>query len=306
MKYDLAIAHRVCPTLSATAIGFDSKLDMVKVTTASLVAALHGLKVHLIVLLDGCPYEYEEIFVNSFAQFARETSGDSCDMQLVRTPAIGNHATWARQIAELLAVDDAPFLYFSEDDYLYDTSAFHAMIDFLKRNPKVDFVSPLDHPDRYRKDMIEVRRGGIKVSPYCHWREISTTCLTFMMRKNDLIKTQRAFATYARGNLDCTMWIGLTKDGVFNVFRLLAAFFSYCRRSPEFGRMLPLAAWKWRGLGLLVERRYHLWSPIPTLAVHLSSVSLPLEADRYFKSITEREIVKKQMGSYLGFDVTQI
>ena len=306
MRYDLAIAHRVCPTLSATAIGFDSKLDMVKATTASLVAALQGLKVHLIVILDGCPDEYEEIFVNGFAHFAREISGDGCDMQLVRTPAIGNHATWARQISELLSVNDAPFLYFSEDDYLYDTSAFRAMIDFLKRNPDADFVSPLDHPDRYGNDVIENRRGRVKMSPYCHWREVSTTCLTFMMRKSDLVHAKKAFETYARGNLDCTMWIGLTKDGVFNVFRLLKAFFFYCMRLPEFGRVLPLAAWKWRGVGLLLERRYHLWSPIPTLAVHLSAVSLPLGADRYFSSIVEKEIVKKQTGSYLGFDVTQL
>ena len=70
--------------------------------------------------------------------------------------------------------------------------------------------------------------------------------------------------------------------------------------TSDFGKMLPLAAWKWHGIALLTRRKYNMWGPLPTLAVHLSTTSLPLNADRY---VTVPEIANeicKQMTSYLG------
>ena len=66
MKYRLAIAHRVCPALSKAATGFSDKLEMVKVTTSSLAKALNGIRAKLIVILDGCPIEYERLFDDEF------------------------------------------------------------------------------------------------------------------------------------------------------------------------------------------------------------------------------------------------
>ena len=96
MKYDLTIAHRVCPALSASAIGFSSKLEMVKATTASLASSLRGLRVHLLVILDGCPQEYETIFEENFScRSCSEADGLRCvEMSILQTPSIGNQRTW--------------------------------------------------------------------------------------------------------------------------------------------------------------------------------------------------------------------
>ena len=299
MKYDLAIAHRVCPALSATAVGFSSKLEMVRATANSLAVAIRGFKVKIFLILDGCPYEYERLFSDVFSQPLTETSPGG--MEIVRTPSIGNQATWRLQIEKLLSVDDAEFLYFSEDDYIYDESAFRVMIDFMRRNSDVDFVSPLDHPDRYRNNINESRQVTVKVSPYCHWREVSTTCLTFMMRQGLLSKVRRTFDTYSNGNLDSTMWLGLTKDGVFDFPRMVWSMMSHILGlSKDYGKLLQLAAWKWHGLRLLTNRKCHLWSPLPTLAVHLSSSSLPLTADRIVGISGCDNEIRGMMLSHLG------
>ena len=40
MKYDIVIAHRVCPALSKTAVGFDEKRSMVVATTEWVAAQI--------------------------------------------------------------------------------------------------------------------------------------------------------------------------------------------------------------------------------------------------------------------------
>lgn len=305
MKYDLTIAHRVCPALSSSATGFTSKLEMVKATTASLASALHGLRVRLIVILDGCPNEYDAVFEGNFScrSFSCPDGYEYLELAILRTPSIGNQGTWTRQIDELLSADDSEFIYFSEDDYLYAPTAFHAMIDFMRRNADVDFVTPLDHPDRYRTNVEETRRVMIRVSTFCHWREVSMTCLTFMMRQRDLARVRSAFDTYSRGNLDCTMWLGLTKDKVFDLPLLFKLVFRYCTgMTSGFGKMLPLAAWKWHGMALLTRRKYNMWGPLPTLAVHLSTTSLPLKADCYVAVPEIANEISKQMTAYLGIE----
>ena len=62
MKYELAIAHRVCPALAKVAARFTDKFEMVKTTTTSLANAIKGIRVKLIVILDGCPAEYEWLY----------------------------------------------------------------------------------------------------------------------------------------------------------------------------------------------------------------------------------------------------
>ena len=68
MNYDIAIAHRVSPALSKTSVGFTTKHDLVCATTRSLAEALERLdgRIRLIVILDGCPPEYEAVFRRFF------------------------------------------------------------------------------------------------------------------------------------------------------------------------------------------------------------------------------------------------
>lgn len=278
MKYDLTIAHRVCPRLSKTAVGFADKREMVIRTTESLKRALMDLKVKLHVILDGCA-DFESIFKEAFCELP------NVDLLIEKFDNVGNQMTYGRQVEILSAVEDSECVYFSEDDYIYDESAFRAMLDFIKREG-IDMVSPIDHPDRYGGRLEKPHPVMIATSRYCHWREVGSTCLTFMAKASVVRKSRKVFEAYVHSSEEATTWLALTKDGVFDVPRLFwsAIRYAFGRKLP-FGEVMALCTWKRQGLRLLTSPRYHLWSPIPTLAVHLSSASLSLHSERLVKNL---------------------
>ena len=281
----LAIAHRVCPALSQTAVGYSSKEEMVKATTNSLASAMGHFngQVRLFVILDGCP-EWRTIF-----EF--EVAGCSnVQMSFTDTPAIGNFATYSKQVEILLAEKDADYLYFSEDDYLYRPDAFLAMADMLGRDG-VDFVTPLDHPDRYNHAIAAPSPSTIRVTPYCHWRAVGTTCLTFMTSGQILKECAWALSSYWTGAADSTLWLGLTRENVRFLRKVIPPVFSHIMRQDRpFGYYLPLYAWKHHGLRLVTTRPYSLWQPMLTLAVHLSSTSFPPCAEDFLPAATRENI----------------
>lgn len=271
MKYELAIAHRVCPVLAKTAVGFTDKFEMVKVTTSSLARALKGIKTKLFVILDGCTQEYINLFNDTFMNF------EGVDYELILTSSIGNAATYAKQLELLSSVyKQAQYLYFSEDDYIYKEYAFKAMIDFFKY-PKVNFVTPIDHPDRYSHIVPENQKVKIEVSDYCHWREVGTTCCTFMTTSETFRYTVKKLATYGKGSMDAVMWLGLTKDYIFSPSATIVKVWRYFfgKKTDSGIDLVTVAAWRWHKWRLPFSKKYHLWGPIPTLAVHLSRTSLP-------------------------------
>ena len=268
----LAIAHRVCPALAKTAVGFATKEEMVQATTRSLAASLASFDgaVRLLVILDGCP-SYRTFFTEVFA------SADNVQISFEDTPSIGNQATYAKQFEILLEEKDADYLYFSEDDYIYQSNAFAAMAEFLDHE-SVDFVTPLDHPDRYKDIVPQSAKVEIRLSAHCHWREVGSTCCTFMTKKSTFHKAKRLLAAYGLGSNDGALWIGLTKDRIFSPKHTLCAAFRFLtgrRKTPEGLEFTTLAAWRWHKWRLPFGHRYRLWGPIPSLAVHLCKPSLP-------------------------------
>lgn len=263
MKHDLVIAHRVCPALSKTAYGFTDKFDMVRRCSASMMAALQGINARIIVILDGCGPEYETLFPGA---------------EIVHTDSIGNQATFARQIDILSSVQDAPLVYFSEDDYLYRPDAFKAMMGLMSRDG-VDFISPIDHPDRYDDSVSEPGKTRISVSAHCHWRECGTSCLTFMTRPETVRRCRDVMMCYVRGEQDSVMWLGMTKWGMFSPVVIARSFCAFLRRMAGrkvwFGKFIPLMAWWRHNVRLIAPIRYHLWSPLPSLAFHLSTCTYP-------------------------------
>ena len=281
----LAIAHRVCPTLAKTAVGFDTKEDMVKATAASLATAIRefGGEVGLTVILDGCP-NYRRFFTETFSGLA------NVQLSFDETLSIGNQATYARQCEILLADQEADLVYFSEDDYLYKPQAFAAMADLLKRG-NADFVTPLDHPDRYNHALTAPSPSAVRVTPFGHWRTVGTTCLTFMTTRQLLHERADMIASFGTGAMDGTMWLGLTKEDVRSMRKVIPPIFSFIlRRKRPFGYYMPLCAWKHHGLRLLTTRAYTLWQPMPTLAVHLSSTSLPLGSEDFLPNEMREDI----------------
>lgn len=264
---ELTIAHRVCPVLSRTAVGFSDKYEMVKSCAESLYVALEGVRAKLIVILDGCDDRYEKLFPGA---------------EIVKTESVGNLPTYAKQI-EILSNADTEFVYFSEDDYLYKPNAFKMMLEVMSRS-EVDFVTPIDHPDRYDRTMEQSRFSQIIATVDRHWRTVGTTCLTFMTRRETLAKTKRVLSKYATGAADSVMWLGLTKDSTLNPVSLVRSMWWMLFRlfggRVKFWRFLPIFAWRAHGFRLLFGRRYKLWSPLPQIAEHLSSDTISPTANK--------------------------
>lgn len=277
MKQALAIAHRVCPVLAKTASYYTDKYEMVKATTASLRDAIAGIDTKLTIILDGCDDKYAALFDKTFLKL------DGCQYSRISTPKIGNAATYAKQM-EVLSNDAerSRFLYFSEDDYIYRKDAFRAMMDFLERDG-VDFVTPLDHPDRYSHIIPEAVKVEVRVSDFCHWREVGTTCCTFMTKSGTFVEAAQRLDAYSKGSGDGPMWLEITKDSIFSPSATVGAALRYLtgRRTTETGlEFTTLAAWRYHGLKLPFGRKFRLWSPMPSLAVHLCTPSLPPFSDK--------------------------
>jgi hypothetical protein len=290
MKYDLAIAHRVCPVLAKRAILYTSKLDMVRAAAVSLAGAIKnkGLRVKLVLILDNCPEEYRQAFDTLFAGLPE------IDYECV-TGKFGNLPSYAKQ-HEILhgLMDEAEYLYFSEDDYLYAPDAFTAMMDFLK-TPGVDFVTPLDHPDRYSHIVAESVETEVRVSTRCHWRRVGSSCCTFMTTA----ETFAAAAAPLACGRDGPLWRNLTKDSIFSFrYTVWAALRYLLGKRENWGEFTVLIAWlhcKWR---LPFGRRYRLWGPMPSLAVHLSDETLPPFCDRLLREwgVVEHQDVPPKSG----------
>jgi hypothetical protein len=258
---------------------------MVKATAVSLARAIRKFSSNtfLTVILDGCP-DYRALFMETFSGIA------NVQLTIEETPSIGNQATYARQCEILLADEKTDLVYFSEDDYLYNPQAFVAMADLLNRG-NADFVTPLDHPDRYNHALTAPSPSKIRVTPFGHWRTVGTTCLTFMTSRKILHERADMIASFGTGAMDGTMWLGLTKEDVRSMRKVIPPIFAFLlRRKRPFGYYMPLCAWKHHGLRLLTTRTYTLWQPMPTLAVHLSSTSLPLGSEDFLPDEMRKDI----------------
>lgn len=254
---DLAVAYRIYPGVSKTPAFFSTdKLKLSEMCLRSFRRALGGLKVKIWVLLDGCPPGYEELFRRVFG---------SEELEILSLNKIGNLATFALQLDLLTNQTEAPFVYFAEDDYFYLPDALEKIVAFMREHKDVDFVSPYDHPDSYytssRLERHLVRPFGDR-----YWRTASSTCLTFLTSRQNLLRTRSTFRTYSRGNWDCPVWLSLTQK------------YELANPRVHWHNLFRLVIWgktlRWGYRALLFDRRYRLWVPLPTLATHMESPCL--------------------------------
>lgn len=93
-NYDLTVAYRIYPKISRSpAVFSDNKYKLSQLCLKSFKESLGDLKVKLFVLLDGCPPEYEELFLKYF---------NTEDLEFIRLNSIGNLETFRIQIEILL------------------------------------------------------------------------------------------------------------------------------------------------------------------------------------------------------------
>jgi hypothetical protein len=265
--HDLAVAYRIYPSVSRPALGLpfsDDKYRLSEACLHSFKESLGSLRVKVWAILDGCPPDYAELFRNCFADD---------DLELVHCDELGNQATFARQIDILLGQEDAPLVYFAEDDYFYLPNKFCLMVDFLKAHADVDFISPFDHLDCYTTDLHHTPKW-IRPHGDHHWRTAASTCLTFLTRKEVLASCESVFRSYARGNFDCAIWLSLTKQRVLNPLALAR----YLVHGEFYWRVL-VKSWIFCPWQILFGRRFKLWVPIPGIGTHLDRKALSPAVD---------------------------
>lgn len=255
--YELAVAYRIYPKVSAPSHGlpFDTdKLRQAELCLRSFKRSLGPLRVKLWAILDNCPDEYVAMFERYF---------DAEDLVFVRLEKAGNHGTFSKQISVLLEQRDAEAIYFAEDDYLYRHVPFSTMIGFLQQGHDVQFVSPFDHPDDYNLDFHDFPKW-VQVYEGLHWRNAASTCLTFLTTRSSLERYKHIFRSYEKRNYDTSLWISLTKYRVFNIVNML----KYASADDLFGRIL-VKAWMHSAWQNLFGHRAKLWVPMPSFALHL-------------------------------------
>jgi len=153
MKYDVAVAWRIYPGVSKQPIIFsDNKLKLVEACLKSFIAATEGLSIRYFFILDGCPKEYIKLINGLFP-------GNSTS--IFETSAIGNGATFRKQVEILMEQSDSDLVYFAEDDYLYLPGQFVNMINLLRTKKEVDFVSAYLHADTFTHPIHSHRRNII-------------------------------------------------------------------------------------------------------------------------------------------------
>lgn len=275
-KYDLTVAYRIYPKVSKVPPVFsEDKYNLSDLCLNSFKKSLGSLKVKMFVLVDGCPPEYEELFLKYF---------DSRDITFIKLDGVGNYATFGLQIKTLLEQNFSEIIYFAEDDYLYFPDQFEDMVQFLKENEDVDFVSPYDHLDYYNSKLHDLHdyASFIKISKNKHWRTAGSTCLTFLTTKETLEKTKNVFLTFTEGNEDSSLWFNLTKYNMskWNMLKISI-------KNPYLLKVLykTLTQDKTQTNS---NKKWKLWVPIPTIATHM-------ENDYLSPTINWDEVIKRRI-----------
>lgn len=269
-KYDLAVAYRIYPKISCTpAIYSDDKYKLSDFCLKSFKESLGDLKVKMIVLLDGCPQKYKELFLKYF---------DESDIDFIELDSIGNLPTFSLQVNLLLKQNYSEIIYFAEDDYYYNPNQFFEMIDFFKNNSDVDFVTPYDHSDYHKKNIHKIK-GCKKIYKGRHWKTASSTCLTFLTSKKILHESQNTFLSYQKGNTDLGLWMSLTKSSLdpkilvksLNLFTIKSLYKTFLLTQDQIRN----------------GKYWKLWFPIPTIATHLEKKFISPSID--WENIVKRE-----------------
>lgn len=258
-KFDLAVCCRIYPGVSRDPIfSFKEKLPLARLNLETFREGLGDLKIKMWVLLDNCPPVYVELFKEIFP---------NTPMELISLAGEGNGATFLRQVDILSKQTDADLVCFAEDDYLYLPRSLERTVNFMRQHPEIDFVTPYYHAD-FDSKYVHQFRGKEIVEDNCRWREVTSTCLTFMARKNAVAESVAVFKTY-NPNPDLAIWMALTKKRVCNPWSWV--------RSLQDGIYFSAShalAWRYAWRQILFGKKRTLWVPTPPLITHMESSGL--------------------------------
>jgi len=260
--YDLTVCYRIYPRVSKhPPIYENDKLKLSEVCLASFKDSLEGLKVKMIVLLDGCPEIYKHLFLKYFCEE---------DLVFYELNSVGNQETFRLQLELLLNQNYSEYIYFAEDDYFYINSCkFKTLIDFMKNYKDVDFVTPYYHLDYSRMQTHLTFQSIERIFQGIKFRTVATTTMTFLTKKQNLQYNKKTFLSYTKGNDDASLWLSLTKHKIYNFLLILKYLFK-----DKLWFKMYLKSWIFNCKQIFLGEKYYLWCPIDTFATHMDDKCL--------------------------------
>lgn len=192
---NLKVIYRMSDIISTNAspIFWDNKLMLNKICLLSFVEAFKEIRPFVYMICDRCPDMYAS-FVKTYCPFPMEIEFTQSG---VRENAVHQYD---------YVKDDDVYL-FQECDYLYLPNAGRAMMNAVKY---FDFISPYDHPDKYKEGMIP-KNIEYKTILNQKWRTTDSTTSTFMARGEMMKKELELFKSF--GWIDHLRWIDLGIKG---------------------------------------------------------------------------------------------
>lgn len=258
-NYDLAIAYRIYPKVSKVpAIHSDNKYELSRVCLESFYNAMKNVKAYVFIILDGCPPEYKALFEKTLI---------GIDYEFIDKEGVGNAQTFSLQMDLLLSQDKSEVIYFAEDDYFYLDNAFSELLKAVK-DPRVDFLTPYDHPDTYTTDFHNYKKEYLEIAGR-KWGIMSSTTMTFMTTKKTLRETKHIFDTYTIRNYDASLWLSLTKLNAFNFGLMIMFMFT---NIPFFKIYVKLVYFTLSQV--LFGKKRILVQAVPALATHMEDAFL--------------------------------
>lgn len=273
MKYDLVVAYRVYPGIAKVPpIYSDNKFELTKICFKSFVSSISDLKVKIYVILDGCPQEYESIFLENY---------NNDDLSIIKLDKAGNKATFKKQVEILSKQEDSDTVYFAEDDYFYIKNIKN-IVEFIKSR-KGDFATPYEHPSSYTDD--NVISNKVVIFDKQRYISVQHACLTFMTTKNNLLKNKKFLLIFSNWfGSDFVVWGCITLG--FNYFRYIKLFRNFKNFNiTNFKVFGSLFIFSW--YNFILNRKKGLFMPIDTFATHMESnfLSPNIDWNKYFLDI---------------------
>jgi len=264
MTYDLVIAYRIYPGVSKNPpVCKHSKYELAKLCIDSLSRSLAGINYKVYALMDNCPEEFDNLFLDAFG---------SDRVEFMRYNGIGNFATFNEQIRILSTQTESEYVYFAEDDYFYLDGQFHLMLDCLKNQPHVDFLTAYEHPDYYTLKFHDRNRNAFEYNGKL-WKRTNTTCLTFLTTKTQLISQKYCFKTFSKWSGDASLWSGITLG--WKYFGLLKDFFKLTRAEKRIVIQMTLLFLP----RFILNRRKNLYMATPSVGTHMDTPFLAPDVD---------------------------
>ena len=187
-----------------------TKTQISKVSFYSIYQAIQGMSYKFVIVGDDISQE----LLNFFSLF---------DDIIIDNDNLGSASkSLQKQIDLALEVPDDEWVYMCEDDYLHTQFSFKYISEFienkeryLKTSPKKKnymnriigdlsiiplIIHPPDYPDRYMPPWK--RLSFIFLSKYCHWRQITNTTHTILLKSSTIKKFKKHIKASSIGPSD--------------------------------------------------------------------------------------------------------